>query len=165
MLLINILQYEFIGVPSQRCSIIKRVLDLQLLAKVCKRKRSEFYFKVKPVYNNNKKQLLKIKFIYWHQIHLFSQEAMPYVAQKCAGDEIGWNELKNDFSSNWPHSHIAGMCQKLNGITIDALDYDYLKSGCNLNDEEMYEIGATALDCSIMLTTQRVRSNTDLKPG
>lgn len=90
---------------------------------------------------------------------------MPYVAQKCAKDEIGRNELQNDLSSNWPHSHITGMCQKLNGTTIDALDYDYLKSVCNLNDEEMYEIGATALDCSIMLTAQRLKSGTDSKPG
>lgn len=34
MLLVNILQYKFNGVPSQRGSILKHVLDLQLLVKV-----------------------------------------------------------------------------------------------------------------------------------
>lgn len=89
---------------------------------------------------------------------------MPHVAQKYLDDKIGWNELLNNLSSDWPHSHIAEMCQKLNENTVDAVDYDYLKSVCKLHDEELYEIGATALDCSIMLTIQRVTIDTDLKP-
>lgn len=89
---------------------------------------------------------------------------MPYVAQKYLEDE-----LKNNSTPNWPHSHVAEMCRKLSRIsdenTIDAVDYDNLKSVCNLSDEEMYEIGATALDCSIMLTMQRAKNEMDLKPG
>lgn len=61
------------------------------------------------------------------------------------------------------------MCRKLGQINeeniVDAIDYDYLKSVCNLNDEEIYAIGATALDCSIMLTIQRVNNEKDLKSG
>lgn len=90
---------------------------------------------------------------------------MPHVAQKYSDDKIGWNELQNNLTSNWPHSHIAEMCQKLNENSFDAVDYDYLKTVCSLNDEEIYEIGATALDCSIMLTAQRVENDTDFKPG
>lgn len=58
------------------------------------------------------------------------------------------------------------MCQKLGQFndenTHDAVDYDHLKSTCNLCDEELYEMGATALDCSIMLTIQRVKNQMDL---
>lgn len=94
---------------------------------------------------------------------------MPYVAQKYLDDRNEWNELMNSPSSNWPHSHIGEMCRKLGqineGNTVDAIDYDCLKSVCNLGDEEMYEIGATALDCSIMLTIQCADTEVDLKPG
>lgn len=94
---------------------------------------------------------------------------MTYVAQKYLDDKIEWNELQNSLSSNWPHSHIAEMCQKLeqmnNESTAEAIDYDYFKAVCSLNEEELYEIGATALDCSIMLTSQRVKNDTDLKSG
>lgn len=98
-------------------------------------------------------------------IKSFTQKTMPYVAQQYMDDEIGWSELQKNLTSNWPHSHIAEMCQKLDENSVDAVDYDYLKSKCNLNDEELYEIGATALDCSIMLTMQRVKNETELKPG
>lgn len=86
---------------------------------------------------------------------------MPYIAHKYLDDKIGWDELRNSASTNWIHSHVFEMYQKLSQINdenaIDVIDYDYLKSACNLNDEEMYEIGATALDCSIMLTIQRAK--------
>lgn len=62
------------------------------------------------------------------------------------------------------------MCQKLRQINdeniVDPIDYyDYLKSECNLNNEEVYAIGATALDCSIMLTIQRVKTEMDSELG
>lgn len=95
-----------------------------------------------------------------------TQKTIPYVAQKYLDDE---NEWKNHLSSNRLHTHVDEMCRKLRHIndenTTDAVDYDYLKSIFNLSDEEMYAIGATALDCSIMLTIQRVKNEMDLKPG
>lgn len=47
----------------------------------------------------------------------------------------------------------------------DVIDYEYLKTTCNLNDEEMYEIGATALDSSIMLTFQRIEQQANHNLG
>lgn len=93
---------------------------------------------------------------------------MPYVAQMYLEDGNEWSEF--NLSSNWPHSHVAEMCRKLGqineeGNTIDVIDYDCLKSVCKLSDEEIYEIGATALDCSIMLTIQRAENEINLRPG
>lgn len=88
---------------------------------------------------------------------------MPHVAQKYLADKIGWNELRESPSADWIHSHVLEMCDKLCQINdknaVDEVDYDYLKATCNLSDEEMYEIGATALDCSIMLTIQRANND------
>lgn len=51
------------------------------------------------------------------------------------------------------------MSKKINQLDrnmTDTIDYDYLKTIGKLTDEEIYEIGATALDSSIMLTFQSV---------
>lgn len=51
------------------------------------------------------------------------------------------------------------LCQKISQSDqniAETIDYEYLKTICKLNDEELYEIGATALDSSIMLTFQSI---------
>lgn len=63
-------------------------------------------------------------------------------------------------NENWPHLHIHKLNRKLDQFKSNQttqVSYEYLKTKLNLHDEEMYEIGATALDSSIMLTFQ----NTD----
>lgn len=88
---------------------------------------------------------------------------MPSLAQKYLACANNWMDLNRHH--DWPHSHVSELCQKLYNIdenTIDTVDYEYL-SRQNVSDEEMYEIGATALDCSIMLTIQRIDNESHLK--
>lgn len=58
-----------------------------------------------------------------------------------------------------PHQSILDLCEKLDQFCnkkSDKIDFERLKLlNSMLADEELYEIGATALDCSIMLTMQR----------
>lgn len=87
---------------------------------------------------------------------------MPYIARKYSGASNGWADLVRD--EEWQFLHISGMCQKLQRQTDEDITnfvncYQYLQSVCQLNDEEIYEIGATALDCSIMLTIQKYTSS------
>lgn len=154
---------------SQHRSILKDVLDLQLLAKVrhidiCN--GFLFYSADTILYKQTKGNVKKIIYLC---IKSFTQKTMPYVAQKYLNDKIGWDALRNNPPVDWPHLRVVELCQKLSqindGNTIDVVDYDNLKSACNLSDEEMYEIGATALDCSIMLTIQRAKNEMDLKTG
>lgn len=81
------------------------------------------------------------------------QKTIPCVAQKYIDESNGWaNLLRNE---QWSNAHISEVCEKLSRNdqnAIDVIDYEYLKAVCKLNDEEIYEIGATALDASIMLT-------------
>ncbi|XP_055295906.1 inositol-pentakisphosphate 2-kinase [Sitodiplosis mosellana] len=112
--------------PKQ--SVLKRVLDLQLLAK----------------------------------------KTIPYVAQKYTENSNGWENLIR--SKQWPHLHVIALHEKLGRHTthqnpVDVIDYEYLKSTCNLSDEEIYEIGATALDSSIMLTFQSCGQQTNHNLG
>lgn len=88
-------------------------------------------------------------------------------------DSMGWADLIEN--KRWPHSHTIELCRKLSQsdqsaadvvVTVadadadanaaDVIDYEYLKTTCKLNDDEIYEIGATALDSSIMLTFQNI---------
>lgn len=60
--------------------------------------------------------------------------------------------------SHCPRASISSLCEKLeqaNQSLLDEIDYEHLRAECHLTDEELYEVGATALDCSIMLTMQR----------
>ncbi|XP_031622852.1 inositol-pentakisphosphate 2-kinase [Contarinia nasturtii] len=107
-------------------SILKRVLDLQLLAK----------------------------------------KTIPYIAQKYLDDANVWVDLIKNVQ--WSHSHVSKLCQKLDMAdeNIDnIIDYEYLKTTYNLSDEQMYEIGATALDSSIMLTFQCIDQQTNDNSG
>lgn len=61
---------------------------------------------------------------------------------------------------NWSHSHIYRFREKLHGFNcngIDDINYAFLKSQWKMSSEELYEIGATALDASIMLTFQKTK--------
>lgn len=76
------------------------------------------------------------------------------MAKKYSSSEC--NELIQN--ENWPHLHLHELNRKLNQFESDQstqVSYEYLKTKLNLHDEEMYEIGATALDSSIMLTFQK----------
>lgn len=70
----------------------------------------------------------------------------------------GWEDLIKN--KRWPHSHTSELCRKLQSqadhSAVDVIDYEYLKTTCKLNDNEIYDIGATALDASIMLTFQNI---------
>lgn len=70
----------------------------------------------------------------------------------------GWEDLMKN--TRWSHSHTSELCRKLSqtdqSTDVDVIDYEYLKTTCKLNDNEIYEIGATALDSSIMLTFQNI---------
>lgn len=66
----------------------------------------------------------------------------------------------------WPHSHVNELSKKLNQIDRDQIGdnmYEVLKTTYNLDNEEIYEIGATALDVSIMLTFQETKSTNSIK--
>lgn len=68
-----------------------------------------------------------------------------------------FQNLKAD--NQWPHLHFAKICEKLVQFNRNSeRDYDFLNKTLNLCAEEIYEIGATALDCSIMLTFCKVNS-------
>lgn len=63
--------------------------------------------------------------------------------------------IQNDY---WPHLHVHELNRKLNQSKLNRftqVNYEYLKEILNLHVEEIYEIGATALDSSIMLTFQK----------
>lgn len=134
-LMLETMKNEYLGCEQgsefylSKDSILHRLLELQLLTKVK-------YLSVakSTIWVNNLSVL----------IH-FQQKTITTVA-------------KNADLSNQPlHSHDSQICDKLfqtDQRTLDAIDYDHLKSIFRLTDAELYEIGATALDCSIMLTIQ-----------
>lgn len=65
-------------------------------------------------------------------------------------------------NENWPHLHVHELNRKLNQFKSNRsmqVSYEYLKTKLNFHDEEIYEIGATALDSSIMLTFQETDQN------
>lgn len=142
--------------PLKRGSIIKRVLDLQLLAMVS----------IRILLSNTQQHIKQLNLLC---IKSSTQKTMPYIAQKYSDDGNEWNEFMKKLSADWPHSHVAELCRKLDQFDendgADSIDYESLKTVYDLSDEEIYEIGATALDCSIMLTIQCANDETDATPG
>lgn len=117
-------------------SILNYVLKLQLLTQV--NKLWTFLFRI--------------------SCNLFSgfpkQETISHMAEKYSSSEC----IELVQNENWPHLHVHKLNRKLNQFNSNRstqVSYEYLKTKLNLDDEEMYEIGATALDSSIMLTFQK----------
>lgn len=79
---------------------------------------------------------------------------MPSIAQKYSNELPLFDKLTCD--DNWPFEHLNGLCRKIDTYASTKLEIDkpFLENALNLTQEELYEIGATALDCSIMLTFQ-----------
>lgn len=102
--------------------VLRKVLDLQILHKV----------KIIPASMN-------------HSINsIFPQEALPLVAEQYTNDGI---ELPN------LNDHFSGLSSKIIGAKSSdrKINFECLGSE-GLSAAEMYELGATALDCSIMCT-------------
>lgn len=79
---------------------------------------------------------------------------MPIVAQKM-------NSMDQPIFSC--ESKVCDKLFQLDQSISDAINYDNLKNQFHLTDEDLYEIGATAMDCSIMLTMQcAMESSSDI---
>lgn len=84
------------------------------------------------------------------------QETALFVAEKYSAAPASFTAFIED--EHWPHTHVNQLRAKLNQFDwnrIGSVNYESLKTMINMRDEEMYEIGATALDSSIMLTFQK----------
>lgn len=81
---------------------------------------------------------------------------MPHVAEKYMASPQTFDVTADN--DKWPHEHITELCEKLDKFESDCIDevnFEYLRSTLGLSMEEIYEIGATALDASIMLTFRK----------
>lgn len=118
-------------------SILNYILKLQLLTQVNK--------------------LWTFKCFEFHAIYCSgfpSQETISHMAEKYSSFQC----IELIQNENWSHVHVNELNRKLDQFKLNPstpVSYEYLKTKLNLNDEEMYEIGATALDSSIMLTFQK----------
>lgn len=79
---------------------------------------------------------------------------MPSIAQKYSNESSLFGILARD--DNWPFGHLNQLGRKIDTRASSKLEIDkaFLVNTLKLTQEELYEIGATALDCSIMLTFQ-----------
>lgn len=79
---------------------------------------------------------------------------MPSIAQKYSNESPLFHKLTCD--GNWPFEHFNGLSRKIDTYVSRKLEIDkpFSENTFELTQEELYEIGATALDCSIMLTFQ-----------
>lgn len=80
---------------------------------------------------------------------------MPSIAQKYSNESLLFDALARD--DNWPFEHLNKLSQKIDTHASRKFEIDkpFLENTLKLTPDEMYEIGATALDSSIMLTFQR----------
>lgn len=84
---------------------------------------------------------------------------MPSIARKYSNESPLFDALARD--DNWPFDHLNKLCRKIDTYAYASgkceIDKSFLVNthDVELLQEELYEIGATALDCSIMLTFQR----------
>lgn len=68
-------------------------------------------------------------------------------------------------NDDWPFSHVHQLYDKLKSFDSNAkndLNKEFFKNTFQLSAEEIYEFGATALDCSIMVTFQCVETTDDI---
>lgn len=87
---------------------------------------------------------------------------MPHIAQKYLKNSHLFN-VDHDTDMEWIRLHFAQLYEKLRGFDWNVgcdVNFEYLEKTLNLSSEEIYEIGATALDSSIMLTVQKVDGQT-----
>lgn len=82
---------------------------------------------------------------------------MPSIARKYSNESPLFGTLTRD--DNWPFEHLNKLGRKIDTIAMAdrkfEIDKAFLENTHKLTHEELYEIGATALDSSIMLTFQR----------
>lgn len=88
---------------------------------------------------------------------------MPSIARKYSNESPLFDALARD--DNWPFRHLNELCRKIDTYASSKIEIDkpFLESKLKLTHEELYEIGATSLDCSIMLTFQRLSTQIDAK--
>lgn len=86
---------------------------------------------------------------------------MPSIARKYSNESPLFGTLARD--GNWPFEHLNQLGRKIDTFASRKFEIDkpFLENTLQLSQEELYEIGATALDCSIMLTFQCRGRNID----
>lgn len=93
---------------------------------------------------------------------------MPSIARKYSNESPLFDVDALTRDVNWPFEHLNELSRKIDTYASSKFEIDkpFLESALKLTQDELYEIGATALDCSIMLTFQRQRKHIDTNyPG
>lgn len=93
-------------------------------------------------------------------LFLLQQETISHVAEMYSNAPTSFTKLITD--EHWPHSHVNELSEKLkhfNWCQTTEVNYNLLRTEFQMKDEEIYEIGATALDSSIMLTFRQFEQN------
>lgn len=141
--------------PSDASSPLGRVRSLQQLAMVIVFLLHEFDVDRRPRIQTT---YINQRYCYFRSLFLSLaryKETMPSIARLYSNESPLFGALTCDV--NWPFEHLNRLSRKIDAYAGRKFKIDkaFFESTLKLTLEELYEIGATALDSSLMLTFQR----------
>lgn len=135
--------------------VLHRVLDLQQLALVG---QSYYFMLLSSDQNGRQSRKLYYFFALSFSPLWIEQETMPSIARMYTTESsLLFDKLARD--DNWSFEHLNELCRKVDEAYANDesnIGIEFLENTAGLTHGEMYGIGATALDCSVMLTFQRI---------